>query len=277
MLKYVACCSTLPSRLSRLEQAVKSVLDQTDRIEQVRVHYPWRCDRLNEVYPDPPAWMRDNPRIKVIRCEDYGPATKFLPALDAFDVDSNTALVLFDDDRIIPPGWIEPMLDAFQQQSNTSAIGRHGTLRRWRPFSFSQYYAGRRDCLARVSFMSTSWIAVYPRSALPESAAAALQHIRSFYPQSRTNDDMMLSSFCHLTRTPRNLLATDGACRQEWNRLNPDGDDEVSLALTRNQVLKQVILYLKLYKAGAAPLPVVELTAFLGSVFLIALAVFLKA
>ncbi len=271
VVKYVACCSTLPSRLPKLERAVKSVLDQTDRIEQVRIHYPWRCDRLNEAYPNPPAWMQEDPRIEVVRCEDYGPATKFLPALDAFDPGSDVALVLFDDDRIIPPGWIEPMLDAFQQGSCTSAIGRHGTLRHWRPFSFSQYYQGRRNSCAPVSFMSTSWIAVYPRSALPESTAEALQHIRSFYPQSRTNDDMMLSSFCHLSRTPRNLFATDNSQQQEWDRLNPGGDDDVSLALTRHQVLKQVLLYFKLYRAGAAPLPAAELATFLGAALLIAL------
>ncbi len=118
--------------------------------------------------------------------------------------------------------------------------------------------------------MSTSWITVYPRSALPGFTAEALQHIRSYYPESQTNDDMMLSSFCHLTRTPRYLLATDSLCQREWNRLNPGGDDDVSLALTRNQVMKQVLLYLKLYRAGAAPLPVVELITFLGTALLIA-------
>ncbi len=273
MHKFVACCSTVPSRVARLQWSVDSLLSQTNRVERLYVHYPWHCDRLNQPYPYPPDWMQNDARIKVVRCDDFGPATKFLPALDEFDRGDSIALVLFDDDRVIPLGWIEPMLDLFEQLGGASAVGRHGTLRHSRPFSFSQYYSGKPGNFVKVSYMSTSWIAIYPRCALPASATLARQHIRSFDPESRTNDDMMLSSFCHISGTARHLLATSKSQREEWEQRNPESDDEVSLAQTPVQVKNQVKLYLRLLRAGAAPLPRIELLALLGAVISLAITV----
>ncbi len=76
-----ASCSTLPNRIDQLYIAVQSVLKEP-KIDNLFIHYPYTCERLNITYPDIPAWMNEDKRIVVNRCKDLGPLTKLAPMLD---------------------------------------------------------------------------------------------------------------------------------------------------------------------------------------------------
>ncbi len=68
--------------------------------------------------------------LTLLRCQDHGPATKFIPIMlremEAGRWDS--IVIIADDDTVYPPQWIENFLDQFAQhpQLHGSALGMRG-------------------------------------------------------------------------------------------------------------------------------------------------------
>lgn len=100
----IVSLTSIPSRLPLIEPALKSLLNQTRAPREIRLHLPKFSRREQCAYVVPEA-LRGLQCLKIIECErDWGPATKFIPAvLDL--VDEQTILVV-DDDRIYPPNLI---------------------------------------------------------------------------------------------------------------------------------------------------------------------------
>ncbi|CEL99795.1 unnamed protein product [Vitrella brassicaformis CCMP3155] len=97
---YIAL-TTIPSRLSELKTYLVQLEKQTYPIHEVLLSVPYVFKRTGEPYPDPlPAYLTDGTlrRTRVIRGEDYGPATKFLMPLKEAQLDDKSALVVLDDD-----------------------------------------------------------------------------------------------------------------------------------------------------------------------------------
>ena len=100
----VVCLTTIPSRLPYLSKTLKSLMAQTYKAKQIRLHLPTRSKREQKPYEIPEELLQLQ-SLKIIRCEDYGPATKLLPALNDFKSDEK--LLIVDDDYIYPEDLIE--------------------------------------------------------------------------------------------------------------------------------------------------------------------------
>jgi len=101
--------TTIPPRMERIRPTLESLLRQTARIDAVILWVP-RAYRRPEfgsfTLPKMP------PGVEVRRCDvDYGPATKVLPAVEAFR-GSDTRILYCDDDRVYDPGWASRLLSA---------------------------------------------------------------------------------------------------------------------------------------------------------------------
>lgn len=105
----VVTLTTLPSRIARIEPTIKSLLRQRVRPADIRLHVPGFSRREQAAY-DLPGWLRLTPEITVVRCEDYGPATKVIPAL--LGSPDGQRLLVVDDDRIYQPWLVEQMTAA---------------------------------------------------------------------------------------------------------------------------------------------------------------------
>ncbi len=105
--RYIISLSSIPTRFSYLEETLKGLLRQTVPAERVIVYIPHQYRRF-------PDWDGQLPKlpegVELVRCDqDYGPATKLLPALVQFagtDVD----ILFCDDDMYYPPNWAAAFL-----------------------------------------------------------------------------------------------------------------------------------------------------------------------
>lgn len=93
----VVSLTSIPSRVSALEPTLKSLLRQTFRASEIRLCLPAHSVREGRPYAVP-DWLRGLACVRIVTCEDEGPATKFLDTLRSVDADQPVAVV--DDDRV---------------------------------------------------------------------------------------------------------------------------------------------------------------------------------
>ena len=107
MPETIISLTSIPPRLARIGPTLKSLLQQDARIDGVILWIPEsyrRSEFGSFTLPALPAG------IEVRRCDfDYGPATKILPATQAFR-GHNVRILYCDDDRLYDPGWAARLL-----------------------------------------------------------------------------------------------------------------------------------------------------------------------
>jgi hypothetical protein len=97
--EIVVCLTTIPSRIGEIEGTLKSLLYQRKAPKRIRIHLPKRSRREGAEYIVPERLTRLG-AIEIVACEDYGPATKLIPALR--DLPPDTNLLIVDDDKLYP-------------------------------------------------------------------------------------------------------------------------------------------------------------------------------
>lgn len=80
------------------------MLKQSIRAQEIRINIPYVLKKTGEEYVIP-EWLSKTP-VTIVRCEDQGPATKYLPTLKYFEGTSQKVLV-YDDDSIMPQNMVE--------------------------------------------------------------------------------------------------------------------------------------------------------------------------
>jgi hypothetical protein len=106
----VVSLTTIPSRLPYIETTLKSLLLQSRAPASIRLHCPRTSRRQGTAYLVPDG-LRRLQGVQVVECErDWGPATKFIPALLALAASEPAArLLVVDDDRLYPVRLIEEL------------------------------------------------------------------------------------------------------------------------------------------------------------------------
>ncbi len=120
----IVCLTTIPSRLPFLQTTLKSLLTQRRRPLLIRVHLPSYSDR-EEVEYIIPDFLKSLNCVEIIRCEDYGPATKLIPALENSSPDQKVLVV--DDDMIYPKFMLDHFFDESSKNQDV-AIASSGWL-----------------------------------------------------------------------------------------------------------------------------------------------------
>jgi hypothetical protein len=198
-----AVFSSQPNSVTTAEKSVKSILNQTLVPDRIIWFLPERSIRFNMDYPDVPQWAttlaKENTRFEIVRCADFGPATKFAPLLDMPDVKREDMVILFDDDTEYQPDAVQLLYEATQGRSNTAA-GYFSELYMYKPFRYSAYFMkpGKTqiEWQNRVIVLLTSGLVIYPRYALPESAKTVQDYYTQF-PHTFLNDDLILAHFAY--------------------------------------------------------------------------------
>jgi hypothetical protein len=100
--------TTIPSRIGRIGRVLNSLIDQTCPADEIVLAVPDRSRRENVEY-DIPNGIATSDAITILRCNDAGPATKLLPAIER-EQDPKALLVAVDDDTVYPPEFLETLL-----------------------------------------------------------------------------------------------------------------------------------------------------------------------
>jgi hypothetical protein len=114
----VICLTSIPSRIGLIEPALKSLLNQEYAAREIRLYLPALSRREGVPY-QVPEWLHGLRCVRIIECDrDWGPATKFIPAvLESAD---NQMLLIVDDDRIYPPNLIRDLTAAADKLPDTA-------------------------------------------------------------------------------------------------------------------------------------------------------------
>ena len=108
----VVSLSTIPSRFHLLGATLKSILDQNIKIDTIEVWIPKSYRR----FPQHAFYLPDVPEGVTVRVtdEDYGPATKILPAVQAYR-GTDARILYCDDDHTMHRDWAQSFLVAAQK------------------------------------------------------------------------------------------------------------------------------------------------------------------
>jgi hypothetical protein len=118
----IVSLTTIPSRIAAIENSLKSLMLQTRAPREIHLNLPHISKREGAPYAVP-SWLAALKSVKLVACEDLGPATKLLPTLR--DCDSAQLIVAVDDDRIYPPNLLAD-LEAAAGRSPGTALGFSG-------------------------------------------------------------------------------------------------------------------------------------------------------
>lgn len=120
----IVSLTTIPSRIDFIAETLKSLMAQTRAPREIRLNLPATSIREKQPYVIPP-WLKELLSVKLVRCDDWGPATKLLPTVGACDPDQ--LILVVDDDRIYAPNTIE-VLEAAARSEPDTAFGLGGWI-----------------------------------------------------------------------------------------------------------------------------------------------------
>ncbi len=135
--RFIVSLSTLPDRIERLGPTIGCLLNQTRPPDEILLVLPKFSVRQNRRYRVP-KYLSEFPRLRILPCEkDWGPATKFIPAIQAELAcgRGETLIMAVDDDRIYPRDAIETYLHYSAQLPDAALCFRGGPMPRsldWR-------------------------------------------------------------------------------------------------------------------------------------------------
>ena len=108
----VVSLTTIPPRFHLLDATLRSILDQNVKIDAVEVWIPESYRR----FPQHTFCKPDVPEGVTVRIsnEDFGPATKILPAAQAYR-GTDARILYCDDDHTMHKGWAQSFLTVSEQ------------------------------------------------------------------------------------------------------------------------------------------------------------------
>jgi len=128
--RVIASLSTVPDRIDNLGPTIHSLLKQTRPPDEIVLAVPKFSVREQRPYIVP-KYISRLPRVRVLRCcEDWGPATKFIAAIqdELAAGRENSLIMVVDDDRLYPRDALETYLYYSEQLPNAALCFRGAAM-----------------------------------------------------------------------------------------------------------------------------------------------------
>jgi hypothetical protein len=128
--RVIVSLSTVPDRINNLMPTIRSLLKQTRPPDEIVLAIPEFSIRERRPYTVP-KYISRLPRVRVLRCrEDWGPATKFIAAIqdELAAGRENTLIMVVDDDRLYPLDALETYLYYSEQLPNAALCFRGAAM-----------------------------------------------------------------------------------------------------------------------------------------------------
>ena len=111
--------TTIPSRMNNIKPLLDSLINQTIHIDAIIFNIPYYSKRFNTEYIIPNYLYNYHPRLRINRCEDYGPGTKLLGPLETRKYNNNDVIIILDDDRLIDSNLCHHLYQEYTQHSDS--------------------------------------------------------------------------------------------------------------------------------------------------------------
>ena len=201
MNNVVLSLTTIPSRLNKMEnntlQEVLSCLENLSHQNyEVHLNIPFTYKKTNEEYQIP-HWLKETKKIKIFRTEDYGPATKLVPTVKRVE-DSNTTIIVLDDDLLYENDFIEHHLDK-RKLYPTAALGFAGLESKINAIC---YYCTARNEDVEVNILEGYKTVSFQRSFFQKDFESFVLENMSW------DDDMLISAYLAKENIPRIVIST---------------------------------------------------------------------
>lgn len=123
--RVVVSLTTIPDRIKKILPTLKSLTDQTMKPTQINLTVPRFSIRENKEYQIPEK-LKNYPDLNILNCEkDWGPITKLIPTLQAEKEQSDTIIIIVDDDNIYPRNLVKSLVDE-SLKSPAASLGMCG-------------------------------------------------------------------------------------------------------------------------------------------------------
>ena len=108
----IVTLTTIPCRVEYLQRVIDNILNQSVKPDRIILYVPREYEKRSLGKVD----FNNLPHgCDIIYCnQDYGPATKILPALQEYK-DQDVSLIYCDDDRIYEKNWIKRLTEKSKQ------------------------------------------------------------------------------------------------------------------------------------------------------------------
>ena len=104
----IVSLTTIPQRIQHIKLVIESIKRQTKPVSKILLWIPYTYKGKYEY--DIPQFLYEEDLVEIIRCEDVGPATKFLHTIK--ELESEEEFVVIDDDQIYSQYLIEDLTSA---------------------------------------------------------------------------------------------------------------------------------------------------------------------
>jgi len=108
--------TSVPSRNSTLDPTLKSLQNQTQPPDEIRLYLGPGCESVQ--------WSEKGPPLYSIPTVDHGPVTKLSAAVDPY-VRADAVIITVDDDIVFAPRWLETLLEHVERYPD-NAVGMAG-------------------------------------------------------------------------------------------------------------------------------------------------------
>ena len=112
-MKTIISITSIPSRFSYLNHIIKDLLNQKN-VDEIWVNIPYRYGRFPELTTiDIPSDIYGiDPKVKIHRCDDYGPGTMYIAPALVSDAD---VIIVVNDDTAYPPNLSTELIRNFNK------------------------------------------------------------------------------------------------------------------------------------------------------------------
>lgn len=194
-----------------MERTIQTLAKQNISLAGIYLNIPHKFLRDDLEYTIP-AWLANYPQVKIIRCEDYGPATKLLGTLEQVSLSPDTIIITVDDDAYYPHNMALEL--AYKAHTNPqAAFGLMGA----NPKYNDQQQIDMEDHLGLIKIRTND-----ERASILQGYAG-VAYRRSFFDdrifdiknapkECIQSDDFYLSYFLAMQDIPRIVVRTKQIC-----------------------------------------------------------------
>jgi hypothetical protein len=214
--RVIVSMTASPERLAGMDRTVRTLLNQTCPPDEIHLNIPEVFRRTGERYSIP-AWCASiDPRVRVFRVDDVGPATKSVPTVDRVPADEDAVIVIADDDVLYLQESIETLLLAIREDPR-AVYGFSG-------YDFGDSWESRLAKGRERVQVIEGWACVAARRScfgdgFPAHVAAANVCRACF-----CHDDVVMSNWFELRGCPRIQLHDSRVNRRRMRRLGAQLD-----------------------------------------------------
>jgi len=116
LINFCVSLTTLPSRIDNIEETIFSIKNQSIQPDKIYINLPYNFKRFkNYNFSSEQIKRLKSYDLEIIRCEDFGPATKLMGSINKIK-DNYDCVILLDDDHIYHNSSFEIMLNNFKKE-----------------------------------------------------------------------------------------------------------------------------------------------------------------